>query len=269
MPESTQEEGGLSQKEMRLCYVFSSSDTDNRSQVTEHATQFIAENKSEFLYRYLACGTLEKLRPAPNAAVGEAPLASEKRSGQQSGEPVHRDKLNDTDNTEAPDANQKEACDCHPDYLYFMKFRYVALDEVAGRVLAGRKHFKMYLNRSLTLLEYPRFVGDVKARGLTPSEEHPTLQRVGILLIQSKPGSEGISGKQPLAECCNSTDRTCVEVLGPYDYIVEFSADTHEELRVAYESVKAAMGTKCLRIVPMLCNIFHPPPARTAQARSP
>lgn len=266
----TEPVSAVDQKEMRLCYVFSSSETDNRAEVETRANTFLKNHRSTFRNRYLACGTLERLeRVTPLLQRPEAEQGSAAAVGGagENGVALERPgaaRASTIPRTVAEKGEEDIECECYPGYLFFMKFRYLALDEVAQHVLDGRTYFQGHLSHTLTLLEYPRFVGDEKARGLTPSEEHRALQKVGILLVQSRTGAVGIPGKKELENCCTKESRTCVEVLGPYDYVMEFPAETHDELRAMYKSVKDEMGSRCLRIIPMLCTIFHPPPAGRA-----
>lgn len=283
MAKPAQKSLSLTQEEMRLCYVFSSSDTQNSPEVTARAEEFLKSRKAHhFDNRYLACGTLERLPSIATSTKG-APTMDDSPSvvdGQAAAEKPAPEKLPDEGNvgalpasnqTETGPSPQSDASIANADapepkwpatYLFLMKFRYEALEEVAENVLLGRIHFQDYLSRTLTLLEYPRFRNnDEKALGLTPSEAHSTLRRVGILLIQSKTGVDGIQGKTDLEACCEKgekPDRRCVEVLGPFDYIVEFPAETHEELREMFDRVRKQMKGKFQRMEPMLCTIFHP-----------
>jgi hypothetical protein len=114
------------------------------------------------------------------------------------------------------------------EYNCLLKFEYSALSDVAKAILDNRRRFGAGLSQTLTMLQYPDNGrrAPVKPRG--PCFEDPATPR-GLLLLQERlldgygTSSEVIRQLEPVLG-----DVKCIDVFGPFDYIVEFDAASNE-----------------------------------------
>jgi hypothetical protein len=142
------------------------------------------------------------------------------------------------------------------DYQFFLRFRYATLNHVAMTVLQGRKHFKGHLSNTLTMLEYPLYSEEDDAIFRASALAHS--DTAGIILLRSKLGPDGIKDKNAVLNCCNARTMTCVDVLGPYDFVVEFPAANAGDVNAMLRRIDDRLGNNILKAVPLFCRVFHP-----------
>ncbi|MGF6924276.1 hypothetical protein [Paraburkholderia sp. 40] len=130
------------------------------------------------------------------------------------------------------------------DFQFLLRFDYRTLFDVATAVLDNRLLFCNQLSRTLTVLEYPDNKTTLNRVVTDPFAE--TFTR-GILLLQEKMGTGSFGTAQVVKKELEtvlgpSTIVGCLDVFGPYDYLVEFTAvepsdvdDVMKELQRAKE----------------------------------
>jgi hypothetical protein len=143
----------------------------------------------------------------------------------------------------------------HHEFDYLLRFRYQELRDVSDIVLANRSKFENILERTVTMLEYPDdekkprppkdppepvpvddlvlIKKDLRAnRGVLLIKEHISNPRSGRATtgFESWQGLVTIARQCP-ALCVESIHLCCTEVFGPYDYVLEFKAETYAEAR--------------------------------------
>jgi hypothetical protein len=141
------------------------------------------------------------------------------------------------------------------DFHFFQRFRYGSLEDIADSVLKGRSINSDHLTRTLTLLEYARF-HDRESGVLKEPENSLPAKKLGILLIQTCATSEISQKKDRIAELINRKDATCVDVLGPFDFVVEFRAEREDEVLEAQKILLSGARKDCLRVLALRCEIF-------------
>lgn len=142
------------------------------------------------------------------------------------------------------------------EYQFFLRFKYASLVHVAMTVLQGRKHFREHLDNTLTMLEYPLYSEDDDAILRASALAHSST--AGIILLKSKLGPEGIRDKNAVLGCCNIRNMTCVDVLGPYDFVVEFPASSPSDVSAMLRRLESGLGTSISSAAPLFCHVFHP-----------
>lgn len=133
-------------------------------------------------------------------------------------------------------------------YSYMLRFRYRSLQNVADIVLENRSQFSSFLDRTVTMLEYPDDEKET-SHGATPDSGtekdavSPLIENVectrGLLLVKENiknrhawGATSGFSSWKQLSDIarpflvqsCADEPLCCTDVFGPYDYIVEFQA---------------------------------------------
>lgn len=138
---------------------------------------------------------------------------------------------------------------------YLLRFRYQELRDVSDIVLANRSKFEDILERTVTMLEYPD--DEKKLRAMkdatesVPADDLLLIKKElkanrGVLLIKENISNSRTEGPtscfkswQQLVEfsrqcptlCVETVHLCCTEVFGPYDYVVEFQAQTFDDAK--------------------------------------
>lgn len=153
------------------------------------------------------------------------------------------------------------------EYQFFLRFKYGSLNDVARTVLHGRRHFAQHLTNTLTMLEYPVYsaIDDAVIR----ASALPHADTAGIILLQSKLGELAIQDKRTILDCCGHRELTCVDVLGPYDFVLEFPASAMADVNTMLAHLRSVLPNRIAKAVPLFCRVFHganaapaPTPAR-------
>jgi hypothetical protein len=150
------------------------------------------------------------------------------------------------------------------EYQFFLRFKYDSLNDVARTVLHGRRHFAEHLTNTLTMLEYPVYSPNDDA--VIRASALPHADTAGIILLQSKLGELNIRDKHVILNCCGNRELTCVDVLGPYDFVLEFPASTMEDVNTMLAHLQSALPRRIAKAVPLFCRIFHGAAPAPAQA---
>jgi hypothetical protein len=139
------------------------------------------------------------------------------------------------------------------DYKFLLRFRYKTLEEVAATVIDGRKFLKNSLTHTLTLIEFGRWNPETDRLSSTATPK--TLTDFGILLVQIDAAKVTPEVRAEIVRGCGAPDATCAEVLGPFDYVVEFPIKDTGDAQKRKDSLPKNIKDKCLRIIPIECKL--------------
>jgi hypothetical protein len=141
------------------------------------------------------------------------------------------------------------------EYQFFLRFKYGSLNDVARTVLRGRCHFAEHLTNTLTMLEYPVYSPNDRAVIRASALLHANT--AGIILVRSNLGALTIRDKRAILDCCRNRELTCVDVLGPYDFVVEFPASTMADVNAMLAHLRSELEGRIAKAIPLFCRVFH------------
>jgi|GEM_PF-5448707 len=144
------------------------------------------------------------------------------------------------------------------DYQFLLKFRYEFLEDVALAVLKNRKAFDDHISQTLTMLQYPDGVWTPEPT--EPRERLGDLRTTGIVLVQETLLEQA---EMTSADILNNLKKlnpsvTCIDVFGPYDYLVEFPLVTSSDLDTMKDAIGRFYGKRIARTLPLISTPYQP-----------
>ncbi|CAG9216324.1 hypothetical protein PSP6_370023 [Paraburkholderia tropica] len=142
------------------------------------------------------------------------------------------------------------------EYDYLLKFEYSALADVAKAILDNRRRFGAGLSSTLTMLQYSDGISLVPHRETGACFEVPAFPR-GLLLLQEKLQDGYGTSRAVVAQLGTRLDIVqCIDVFGPFDYIVEFNAPTAMLCETRARAVADLIGKHVIRSTVLFCKPF-------------
>lgn len=142
------------------------------------------------------------------------------------------------------------------EYDYLLKFEYSALADVAKAILDNRRRFGAGLSSTLTMLQYADGSSRAPHRQSGGCFEKPATPR-GLLLLQEKLQDGYGTSRAVVAHLEARLDiLQCIDVFGPFDYIVEFKAPTAALCETRARAVSDLINKHVIRSTVLFCKPF-------------